>query len=331
LYKCVLGGTADIQYLASGSNLSNNTINGDVKGDSNAFSLITLTDSTIEYGGEIKDNAAVAVEKSRIGGLIDGNTAAILSSVKMDYGSMVRDNTLVRVFNSRLLHNADIASSDHQTYYYNDSVIDTTKTGITLSAVTVVRDDITPFRASDGETMRLYAPVYEDLLPTTSNANAGGAAPTMTLMGGSSTIRAQHFANASPTEEYQAVWQLPHGWKEATEVEPHVHLYVPDDATGGNIVLSMVYTWQNKDNGTMTETTVTSTPIVRAANAGINGNCVATFGTIAGTGKTISSLFSARIMRVQAGADTFGGSIWLRSVDMHIQVDTLGSRTISAK
>lgn len=175
------------------------------------------------------------------------------------------------------------------------------------------------------------ATVFDDLLPTIANANTGGAAPNMTLMGGSGTIRAQEFANLSSAEEYQACWQLPHGWKEGSDIVPHIHLYIPDDGTGGDIVFSMVYTWQNIDNGTMTETTVTSTAITRAANAGINGNAIASFGTIAGTGKTISSLFSARIMRVQAGADTFSASTWLRSSDLHIEKDTIGSRAISTK
>jgi hypothetical protein len=99
---------------------------------------------------------------------------------------------------------------------------------------------------------------------------------------------------------------------------------VPDDGTGGVIQFQMIYTWQNINNGTMTETTVLG-QITRTANQGIDGNLILSFGNIDGTGKTKSSLFSARIMRIQAGVDTFGGTCWLRSADIHIEKNKLGS------
>jgi hypothetical protein len=174
------------------------------------------------------------------------------------------------------------------------------------------------------------ATVWDDVLPTIANANTGGAAPNMTLMGSSGTIRAQEFANISASEEFQACWQLPHSWKEGSTITPHLHLYIPDDGTGGVIQFQMIYTWQNVNNGTMTETTVLGS-VTRTANQGIDGNTILSFGDVVGTGKTISSLFSARIMRVQGGVDTFGGTTWLRSADIHIEKDTIGSRTATAK
>jgi len=185
---------------------------------------------------------------------------------------------------------------------------------------------------SDG-TMKMVgtATVFEDLLPTLSNANTWWAAPNITLMWGSGIIRAQEFDNVSASEEYQATRQLPHSWKEWSDIEPHIHLYIPNDWTGGNIVFTMTYTRQNIDNWTMTEATVTSTAITRTAGQWINGNAIASFWTISGSGKTISSLFAARIMRVQWWADTFSWKTWLRSADLHIEKDTLWSRTISSK
>lgn len=182
------------------------------------------------------------------------------------------------------------------------------------------------FISSNGTmTFNGTASTWDDILPTIANANTGGASPNMTLMGGSGVIRAQEFANISATEEFQAIWQLPHSWKEGSSVYPHLHIYIPDDGTGGDIVFEMIYTWQNINDGTMTETTVNSTIVTRAANAGIDGNHILQFGAISGTGMRISSLFAARFKRIQGGVDTFNGTTWLRSADIHVEKDTLGS------
>jgi len=196
----------------------------------------------------------------------------------------------------------------------------------------IVSGTTTDYSQIDADGLHLFgtATVWDDLLPTIANANTGGAAPNMTLMGGSGTIRAQEFANISASEEFQPCWQLPHSWLEGSSIEPHLHLYVPDDGTGGVIQFQMIYTWQNRESGTMTETTILG-QITRAANAGINGNAGLSFGLITGTGKTLSSLFSARVMRIQGGADTFSGTCWLRSADIHIELDTIGSNTRTAK
>lgn len=163
---------------------------------------------------------------------------------------------------------------------------------------------------------------YDDLLPTLYQQLAGGAAPNITLVGASTVLRAQEFANSSAAEEYLPIWQLPHAWKAGSNVEPHLHLYIPDDGTGGDLTFSMTYTWTNIDDTSVTESTVTGT-VTRAANAGINGNAILSFGGISGSGKTASSLFRARITRSQT--DTFGGTCWLLSSDMHIEKDKLGA------
>lgn len=105
-----------------------------------------------------------------------------------------------------------------------------------------------------------------------------------------------------------------------------------DDGTGGVIKFYMDYVWGNVDStGTIAETTVSGT-ITRIANAGIANNAILSFGTISGIGKTISSVFMARIYRNPADvADTFGVSTWLKSADIHYECDTIGSRQIINK
>jgi hypothetical protein len=182
--------------------------------------------------------------------------------------------------------------------------------------------------ASDGHlTLAGTATVFDDLLPTTFSATTGGSAPNITLIGASTILKAQEFANSSATEEKLPIWQLPHRWKNGSNVYPHIHLYVPNDATGGVISFSMTYMWSNIGDTTATETTVTGT-ITRTANQGISSNIILDFTAIVGTGKTESSIFTAKISRVQGGADTFSGTCWLLSTDIHIEIEKFGANTL---
>lgn len=82
LNKNVLGGTADIQYLDSGSAMYDNSINGDVKGDAAVYAVITMSECEVLHGAEIKDLVSGTFSKSIIKGTIDGNKTT--STVIMD-------------------------------------------------------------------------------------------------------------------------------------------------------------------------------------------------------------------------------------------------------
>jgi hypothetical protein len=182
-----------------------------------------------------------------------------------------------------------------------------------------IADDGTP-------TLVGAATVFDDLLPTTYIQLTGGAAPNITLVGNSSVLRAQEFADSSASEEMNAVWQIIHAAKVGAVFYPHLHLYVPDNVAGGDIVFAMQYRF-TPINGTggADSSTVYGT-LTRAANAGINGNAIVAFAGITPANATISSMFHARFTRVQAGADTFSGTCWLLSADLHIEMDALGSK-----
>lgn len=170
------------------------------------------------------------------------------------------------------------------------------------------------------------ATVWDDLLPTTYVQLTGGAAPNITLVGGSSVLRAQEFANSSAAEEMNAVWQIVHAAKVGAAFSPHLHLYVPDNAAGGDIVFSMIYRFTPINGTGGADSAPVYGTLTRAANAGINGNAIVEFDPITPANATISSMFHARFQRVQAGADTFGGTCWLLSADLHIEIDALGSK-----
>lgn len=174
--------------------------------------------------------------------------------------------------------------------------------------------------------------VYNDLMPNAVSLGQGVSVPAFSIYNGS-VLRAYEFVgNALNVREIFMAFQLPHLYKEGSNIGPHVHIYIPDDATGGIIKFGVTLSWNNVNaTGTDSETTYYGT-ITRTANQGINNNAILSFGSIDGTGKTLSSIVSCRIFR-DAGdsGDTFGGSVWLKAADIHYEIDALGSSTETAK
>lgn len=166
--------------------------------------------------------------------------------------------------------------------------------------------------------------VYNDLLPTAVYPTTGAAAPNITVYPGSTTLKCQEFTNGT-AEEFSPTYQFPHQWKEGSAIVPHLHLAIPDDGTGGTITMNMTYQWVNHDDaGNLTETTITGS-IVRTPNAGVNNNAILAFPPITDATKRISSLFTARITRDLN--DTFVQSVWMKSADIHIEYNSIGSDT----
>ena len=173
---------------------------------------------------------------------------------------------------------------------------------------------------------RLYgtATQWDDLLPSSVSVGPGASAPSFTAYNGN--LRAYEFIGTTTViKELQMQWQLSHSWLEGSAVEPHLHLYVPNNASGGVIKFYCEYTWVNVDGVEGATTTISGTLTI-GANAG-NLHKILKFSSVAGTSKTLSSVLSARIYRDPAdAADTFAASVWLKSADLHRQIDSLGSR-----
>ena len=175
------------------------------------------------------------------------------------------------------------------------------------------------------------ATVFDDVAPTSVTVGTGVNAPSFTAYNGN--LRAYEFVGSGTNiKELNLGFQLPHSYKEGSTITPHIHLFIPDDGTGGVIKFLCEYTWTNVDQTGAVATTTVNGTITRTANAGINNNAILSFGDIVGTGKTISSIFMCRIYRDPADAtDTFGLSTWMKSADIHFEKDTIGSRTATAK
>ena len=176
------------------------------------------------------------------------------------------------------------------------------------------------------KTVRLVETVWDDVrVPGLSVEAPGPNAPTLGAFLGAGGLLAWRFTGVGVlvNEVYFTV-QLPHGYKEGTDIVPHVH-WTPTDANAGNVVWQLEYSWQNVNGGAFPATTTITT--TQAASGTAWDSLVANFAAISGTGKQISSQLVCRLFRDPAHAsDTYGFDAALVEVDFHFEVETLGSR-----
>lgn len=173
---------------------------------------------------------------------------------------------------------------------------------------------------------------YDDVqVPVTSTKLGGSKDPSWEKVkdngSGSQGVFSYHFSNTTEQEVY-FVMQLPHGYKEASNIVAHIH-WSPINANSGNVIFGIEYTWCNVD-GTFGNTTLSEVTV--AAGGTAYKHKVTDIVTITGTGKTISSLVLARFYRKAADAlDTYESKVAVFDVDFHIQKDTLGSLSVTTK
>lgn len=131
--------------------------------------------------------------------------------------------------------------------------------------------------------------------------------------------------------------QLPHGYKQGEDISVHIH-WTPGangvTENGNTVGWKVQYSWANIDGnfGTM------ATADLSDACDGTNHKHQMTPGvTITGSGKNISSMLLCNVTRTDTGTDdtwsgTASGALpMLLEIDFHFPIDTIGSKTISAK
>jgi hypothetical protein len=170
------------------------------------------------------------------------------------------------------------------------------------------------------------ATTWDDVYPSSVTVGIGGTAPSFTAYTG--ILKAYEFTGGVSDKVMNIGYQIYHSYLEGSIIVPHLHVTFTSGAAdaGKTIIFDMVYEWNNVGaTGAYGTTTVRATHTI-AANNTVYKNHIITFGNITGTGKLISSVFMTSITRMQS-VDTFTGSCWLLSADIHIEKNTIGSRT----
>jgi hypothetical protein len=141
-----------------------------------------------------------------------------------------------------------------------------------------------------------------------------------------------YFRDAKGLETLSFQVQLPHTYKEGTNIYPHLH-WTPLTSRSGNVEWNLDYTWVNFDETTpsafpsTTTTTVVATGPFTARTHLITPLTVNNDG-LDGTGKKVSSILICRLWRNSANsADTYGDDAGLLSFDFHYQINSVGSKS----
>lgn len=128
---------------------------------------------------------------------------------------------------------------------------------------------------------------------------------------------------AAGTEVVFVMAQLPHAWKERTELKPHVH-WQKTTSAAGNVLWRLSYKWAPK--GAVMDAAFTdldSTTVVGGTpdNDTANEHLITGFASIAGTGKTISDMLVMKLSRIGGdGSDTYGADARLLEFDIHYMI-----------
>ena len=176
---------------------------------------------------------------------------------------------------------------------------------------------------------------YDDMkVPVMSTRNDGSKPPLMywfqdTSGGtgdGSQGVFAAWFNKDNEKELYFMV-QMPHGWKEGTDIYPHVHWSAKTALGETKVQWGLEYTWANVADTMGATTMITGNTIIAACDGSAYQHMITPLPMMSGTGKTLSSMIICRVYRdADAGADDFAEDAGLFEIDFHYQIDSDGSR-----
>jgi hypothetical protein len=182
------------------------------------------------------------------------------------------------------------------------------------------------------KTLVLATPVYKDvnmagILLGKPASSYPGSDTFRDLNGTDTTINTYAFA----IDEYvSGGFELQHDYKEATDIVFHVHwqgIAAPDGGTD-NVQWRLTYIIA-RDGVTLAAATTIDSPDVAITT---RYRCYRNdFAAIVGTNLKIGDQFMFNLYRVAAASDDYAGDCLIETAGIHYVVDTLGSRSITAK
>lgn len=183
--------------------------------------------------------------------------------------------------------------------------------------------------------IRLYgnATVYDDVqFPLTTAKLLGSSDPTFSKISdngsGSTGIYAYLFSDTFKNEVFVS-YEMPHYYKEGSDFNIHLHYY-PETNDSGNIIFEVESVFNNVDSVLGNSTVHQCICAVPSGSA--KKHMYQEIATINGSNLTISHGIGMRVARrADLSGDTYPGKCWITRAALHIEVDSLGSRTESSK
>ncbi len=170
------------------------------------------------------------------------------------------------------------------------------------------------------------ATVWDDVRVSLITRGSGGVSPVFSQIQG--VLYAYKFSGTQANEVFFEI-QLPHSWKEGSKIYPHVH-WTPNGTSTTNVTWGLDYEWQNI-GGTFGGQYSTITTSV-AAQGVEKKQQITDIGSdgILEADKKISSIIMCRLYR-SGNTDPNNDDCFLLAFDLHIEINTIGSRRILYK
>ncbi|MBU0610913.1 MAG: hypothetical protein KKI08_23740, partial [Armatimonadetes bacterium] len=180
------------------------------------------------------------------------------------------------------------------------------------------------------KTVVLDVPVYDDInLGAATLSRPAASQPDevqfVDEVGASTGIYSWGFAVG---EKLSGTFELPHTYKEATDLVFHVHWQGTAAPTGTDKVQWQLTYTVARGGATLDA----ATSIVIETDFDTQYEFMRSdFPAITGTNFLIGDQFLFTLERIAASTDEYGGDAVVATVGAHIQVDTLGSRSVTTK
>jgi len=174
----------------------------------------------------------------------------------------------------------------------------------------------------------------DERVPITATKSGGSKVPDFEKAFASGVSQGVFTYFFSPTSEEELYFplQIPHCWKQDTDLCAHVHWFPKVSGSNGHKVSwGLEYTWADIGEKFGNTTTIYGNQHVPTGDTILEAgkHYLTELGTINGSGHTLSSMLLCRIFRdaTDAGAvDSYTNDAGLLEIDFHIQIDRPGSR-----
>jgi len=182
----------------------------------------------------------------------------------------------------------------------------------------------------DAAAVNLDPVVWDDLVIPTARVKLGGANPASEQAYRGGLVAA--FSTSSDNYMY-FTFQLPHRYKEGTDLEFHIHWTIPVSGAGGGTAENVQWIFTSSASspgiGPAFETFPVETThpalTVDVRSIAAHSHMATGIATIGGSGFKISECIICSLHRNVGVANDYASEAYLVSLDIHYQVDPVGS------
>lgn len=241
----------------------------------------------------------------------------------MDYGATTAHRFLANVKLTADSRKLLFGAGDDMSVYYDG-------TSGYIKTSEVAASDLHVSCGTD-KTLVLDESVWEDIqFPIITGKVPAANFPTWETF----TTNTEAYAFSVDDKIQLAANEPPHSWKEGTNGSAHIHFAIKTAQNSGEdrfAKFELIFAYADY-NGTWTEqAALTAEATIPTGSAALK-NFLLTDGTVTLTGLHLGSQITCRVKRIAAtGGTEYADDVYITQVGLHVENDTLGSRSITAK